>query len=207
MKIIAVINARATSSKLLGNSFARTTDVLQTCQIIIQRAQLRGLEVVFGTRDGASDDRLVSLVAAYGVADFCGAQHNKIKFGHDTLTAHDADAMVGIDGDELAVNKMFVLAPEPETDTDVVSFYIKATGRLIAELPLNDDKCGLDVRLTLDCPEDVRFYCPICKETLTDTLGSEIAVKALKLGFVHINWHRQGNSLLNQQQFNEQVNI
>jgi hypothetical protein len=207
MKIIAVINARATSSKLLGNPFARTTDVLQTCQIIIQRARLRGLEVVFGTRDGASDDRLASLVAAYGAADFCGAQHNKIQFGHDTLTAHDADAMVGIDGDELAVNKMFVLAPEPEKDTDVVSFYIKATGRLIAELPLNDDECGLDVRLTLDCPEDVGFFCPICEATLTDTKGSEIAEKALKLEFVHINWHRQGDFLLNQQQFNEQVNI
>jgi len=247
MKIIAVINARSTSSRLPGKCFAQITDDLQTYQIIIQRAKLTGLEVVFGTSDDASDDRLASLAAAEGVAVFRGARLNKIKRWHDCLAAHDADAMVCIDGDDLAVDfnvakraadalgggggdvyegpedvicglltyaftrqavdKMFALAPDPETDTDVVSRYIEAAGLRIAEIPLNDDERGLDVRLTLDYPEDAEFFRRVYEVMPTDAPGSEIAAKALKLGLVDINWHRQGEFLLNQQQFNERVDI
>jgi spore coat polysaccharide biosynthesis protein SpsF len=247
MKIIAVINARSTSSRLPGKCFAQITDDMQTYQIIIQRAKLTGLEVVFGTSDDASDDRLASLAAAEGVAVFRGARLNKIKRWHDCLIAHNADAMVCIDGDDLAVDfdvakraaealrggagdvyevpqdvicglltyaftaqavdKMFALVPDPDADTDVVSRYIEAAGLRIAEIPLNDNERGLDVRLTLDYPEDAEFFRRVYEVMPTDAPGSEIAAKALQLGLVDINWHRQGEFLLNQQQFNEQVDI
>ena len=78
MKIIAVINARSTSKRLPKKCFAQITDDLKTYQIIILRAKLAGLPVVFGTSDDASDDKLAKLAAAEGVEVFRGARLNKI---------------------------------------------------------------------------------------------------------------------------------
>lgn len=104
MKIIAVINARSTSSRLPEKCFAQITEHLQTYQIIIHRAQLTGLKVVFGTSDDTSDDRLAERAMAEGVEVFRGARLNKIRRWRDCLAAYAADGMVCIDGDDLAVD-------------------------------------------------------------------------------------------------------
>jgi spore coat polysaccharide biosynthesis protein SpsF (cytidylyltransferase family) len=247
MKIIAIINARSTSSRLPEKCFAQITDDLQTYQIIIHRAKLAGLPVVFGTSDDASDDKLAQLAAAEGVDVFRGARLNKIKRWHDCLVEYDADAMVCIDGDDLAVDfdiarrvadvmrkgqadvyeapediicglltyaftstaveKMFALVSDPEADTDVVSSYIEAAGLTCAEMSLNADERGLDVRLTLDYPEDAEFFRRVYEVMSVDASGSAIAAKALELGLTEINWHRQADFAQNQQRFNEQVKI
>ena len=104
MKIIAVINSRSTSKRLPNKCFSQITEDFKTYQIIILRAKLSGLPVVFGTSDDASDDRLAKLAAEEGVEVFRGARLNKIKRWHDCLIEYDADAMVCIDGDDLAVD-------------------------------------------------------------------------------------------------------
>jgi len=247
MKIIAVINARSTSKRLPNKCFSQITDDFKTYQIIIIRAKLSGLPVVFATSDDASDDRLAQLAEAEGVEVFRGARLNKIKRWHDCLVEYDADAMVCIDGDDLAVDfdiarrvavvmgkgladiyeapediicglltyaftrtaveKMFALVTNPEADTDVVSLYIKATGLICAEIPLNENERGLDVRLTLDYPEDAEFFRRIYEVMPVDAGGSAIAAKALELGLTEINWYRQADFFQNQQSFNEQVKI
>ncbi len=247
MKIIAVINARSTSSRLPEKCFAPITDKLQTYQIIIHRAKLTGLDVVFGTSDDPSDDRLARLAAGEGVAVFRGARLNKIKRWHDCLKEHHADAMVCIDGDDLAVdyniakraaelvregeadvyevpediicglltyaftrsavNKMYELVSDPDADTDVVSRYIEAANLTKLEIPLNRNERGLNVRLTLDYPEDAEFFRRVYEVMPIDATGPEIAAKALALGLTDINWHRQADFTQNQQNFNEQVKI
>jgi spore coat polysaccharide biosynthesis protein SpsF len=247
MKIIAVINARSTSKRLPKKCFAQITDDLKTYQIIILRAKLAGLPVVFGTSDDASDDKLAELAAAEGVEVFRGARLNKIKRWHDCLVEYGADAMVCIDGDDLAVDfdiarrvaqfmgkgladvyeapedivcglltyaftriaveRMFALVSDPEADTDVVSLYIKGAGLIRAEMPLNANERGLDVRLTLDYPEDAEFFRRVYEVIPVDASGSAIAAKALELGLTKINWHRQADFFKNQQSFNEQVKL
>lgn len=247
MKIISVINARSTSRRLPNKCFAQITDDYKTYQIIILRAKLAGLPVVFGTSDDNSDDRLAKLAAEEGVDVFRGARLNKIKRWHDCLMEYNADAMVCIDGDDLAVDfdivsrvatvmkkgladvyeapkdivcglltyafnrtaveKMYSLVSDPEADTDVVSRYIRAVGLTSAEIPLNANERGLDVRLTLDYPEDVEFFRRIYKVMPIDASGSALAAKALELGLTEINWCRQADFLQNQQEFNKQVKI
>ena len=247
MKIIAVINARSTSTRLPNKCFSQITDDFKTYQIIIIRAKLSGLPVVFATSDDASDDRLAQLAEAEGVEVFRGARLNKIKRWHDCLVEYDADAMVCIDGDDLAIDfdiarrvavamekgladiyeapndivcglltyaftrtaveKMFALVTNPETDTDVVSRYIKAANLICAKIPLNANERGLDVRLTLDYPEDAEFFRRVYEVMSVDARGSDIAAKALELGLTEINWHRQTDFLQNQQSFNKQVRI
>ena len=247
MKTIAIINARSTSKRLPNKCFSQITDDLKTYQIIILRAKLAGLPVVFGTSDDASDDRLAQLAAEEGVEVFRGARLNKIKRWHDCLVEYNADAMICIDGDDLAVDfdiarrvavvmergladiyiapedivcglltyaftrtaveKMFALVTNPEADTDVVSLYIKAAGLICAEMPLNANERGLDVRLTLDYPEDAEFFRRVYEVMPLDASGSAIAAKALELGLTEINWHRQEDFFQNQQSFNEQVKI
>ena len=250
MKIIAVINARSTSKRLPNKCFSQITDDFKTYQIIILRAKLSGLPVVFGTSDDASDDRLAQLAAEEGVEVFRGARLNKIKRWHDCLVEYDADAMVCIDGDDLAVDfdiarrvavvmekgladiyeapedivcglltyaftrtaveRMFALVTNPEADTDVVSIYInyiKAAGLICAEMPLNTNERGLDVRLTLDYPEDAEFFRKVYEVMPVDARGSAIAAKALELGLTKINWYRQADFFQNQLSFNEQVKI
>ena len=63
MKILAVINARSTSTSLPNKCFSQITDDNKAYQINIHRAKLSGLPVVFGTSDDASDDRLAQLAA------------------------------------------------------------------------------------------------------------------------------------------------
>ena len=247
MKIISVINARSTSKRLPNKCFAQITDDFKTYQIIILRAKLAGLPVVFGTSDDVSDDKLALLAAKEGVDVFRGARLNKIKRWHDCLLEYDADAMVCIDGDDLAVDfdiarrvaevmkkglaeiyeapedivcglltyaftrtaveKMFALVSNPEADTDVVSLYVKAVGLISTEMPLNANERGLDVRLTLDYPEDEEFFRRIYEVMPVNASGSAIAAKALELGLTKINWCRQADFLQNQQSFNEQVKI
>lgn len=247
MKIIAVINARSTSKRLPDKCFAQITDDYKAYQIIILRAKLAGLQVVFGTSDDASDDKLARLAAEEGVDVFRGARLNKIKRWHDCMVEYDADAMVCIDGDDLAVDfdlarrvaevmekgladvyeapeniicglltyaftrtaveKMYALVNNPEADTDVVSVYVKAAGLICAEMPLNANERGLNVRLTLDYPEDAEFFRRVYEVMPVDASGSAIAVKSLDLGLTEINWHRQADFFKNQQSFNEQVKI
>ncbi len=247
MKIISVINARSTSQRLPQKCFSQITDKLKTYQIIILRAKLAGLPVVFGTSDDASDDRLAQLAAEEGVDVFRGARLNKIKRWHDCLLKYDADAMVCMDGDDLAldfhiarrvagimekgmadifeapediicglltyaftrkaVQKMFALVRDPEADTDVVSQYIKAVDLNCAEIPLNANERGLDVRLTMDYPEDVEFFRRVYEVMPVNASGSAIAAKAIELGLTEINWFRQIDFLQNQKNFNEQVKI
>lgn len=247
MKIISVINARSTSKRLPQKCFAQITNELKTYQIIIFRAKLAGLPVVFGTSSDASDDRLAQLAFDEGVDVFRGARLNKIKRWHDCLVKYDADAMVCIDGDDLAVDfdiarrvakvmekgladiyqapddivcglltyaftrkavqRMFEVVSHPEADTDVISQYVKAVGLTCAEIPLNADERGLDVRLTMDYPEDVEFFRRVYQVMPIDSSGSAIAAKAMELGLTKINWFRQIDFLQNQKSFNEQVKV
>ena len=181
------------------------------------------------------------------MAVFRGALLNKIKRWHDCLVEYDADGMVCIDGDDLAVDfdiakrvaemlikgdadvyetpkdvvcgllthaftrqaveKMYAVAPDPETNTDVVCRYMDAAELSCAEIPLNDNERGMDVRLTLDYPEDAEFFRRVYEKMPINTAGGKIALKALELGLTKINWHRQADFLLNQQEFNERVDI
>ncbi len=247
MKIIAIINARSTSSRLPQKCFAQITDTFQTYQIIIKRAKLIGLPLVFGTSSDVSDDKLAKLASDEGIEVFRGERLNKIKRWYDCMSHFDADAMICVDGDDLAldfniarrlvnfiyeggadvyeapediicglityaftrdaVKKMYDVVGNPEADTDVISRFIQAAGLRRAEIPLNDEERGLDVRLTLDYPEDVVFFRKIYKIMPIDANSVDIARKAIELGLTKINWHRQKDFNQNQKKFNEQVNL
>ena len=247
MKIISVINARSTSRRLPNKCFSQITDKFKTYQMIIFRAKLAGLPVIFGTSDDASDDRLAQLAAQEGVDVFRGSRLNKIKRWHDCLLKYNADAMICIDGDDLAVDfdiaqrlagvmkkgladiyeapedivcglltyaftrkavqRMFAVVSDPEADTDIVSRYVKAVGLNCAEIPLKANERGLNVRLTMDYPEDEEFFRRVYEVMPVDASGSAIAAKAIELGLTKINWFRQMDFLRNQKSFNEQVKI
>ena len=106
-----------------------------------------------------------------------------------------------------SVKKMYDIVSNPEADTDVISRFIQAAGLKRAEIPLNDEERGLNVRLTLDYPEDVVFFRKIYKIMPIDANSVEIARKAIELGLTKINWHRQKDFNQNQKKFNEQVNL
>ena len=247
MKIISVINARSTSKRLPHKCFCQITDELKTYQIIILRAKLAGLPVIFGTSDDASDDKLAKLAAEESVEVFRGSRLNKIKRWHDCLLKYNADAMISFDGDDLAVDfdiarrlavvmekgvadvyeapedivcglltyaftrkavqSMFSVVSDPEADTDIVSRYVDAVDLKCAKIPLHADERGLDVRLTMDYPEDEVFFRKVYEIMPVDARGSDIAAKAIELGLTKINWFRQMDFLRNQKSFNKQVKI
>ena len=247
MKVIAVVNARSTSSRLPGKCFEIILDGLMAFQIVIRRARLIGIDVVFGTSDDPSDDRLAELAAGEGVEVFRGARLHKIKRWHDCLGEYGADGMVCVDGDDLAfdydiarrasglipsgradvyeappdtvcglftyaltreaVAKMYALAPDPETDSDVIAEFIKKAGLKCEEIALKDNERGADVRLTLDYPEDAEFFRRLYEIVPLDTPGPDIVAAVLENGLNKINWHRNQEWAANQRRFNEGVDL
>lgn len=93
------------------------------------------------------------------------------------------------------------------TNTDVITEFVKKSGIAIETLPLNDWEKDKPYRLTLDYIEDLEFFSQTIAgtgikangKTITEFLDHHPEI-------VNINLHRQQDYLSNQKRFNEEVN-
>ena len=104
------------------------------------------------------------------------------------------------------IEKLLQQAPDPATDTDVISEFINRAGLTRAWVPAAaDERAGHDLRLTIDYPEDVAFYRELYRRVDYLAPGPEIVRAALENDLRRINWHRHQEFLDNQNRFNEMV--
>ena len=104
------------------------------------------------------------------------------------------------------IQKLFLHAPHPELDTDVITEFIKRAGLKSSLIPaLPNETTGHRLRLTIDYPEDVQFYRELYSMVDYRAPSTEIVGKAIELNLSSINWHRHEEFLENQNKFNERV--
>lgn len=105
-----------------------------------------------------------------------------------------------------AVTKLYNVAPNENTNTDVIVMYIEKAGIQISEIELYPHECNKDIRLTLDYEEDLSFFRTLYQgidiiangKTIIDYLEKNKSVS-------EINFHRQKDFLNNQAKFNQSV--
>ena len=105
------------------------------------------------------------------------------------------------------IEKLLLQAPDPKSDTDVITTFVKRAGLTQAVVPaLPDETEGHHVRLTVDYPEDVQFYRELYQRVSYLAPGPEVVRTAIKHHLQTINWHKHEAFLENQRTFNERVN-
>lgn len=127
--------------------------------------------------------------------------------GHDLYTC-PPDIVCGLFTSAFtrtAIEKLFAVAPDPATDTDVIDHFVAKAGLRSVAVDLRPEERGKTVRLTLDYPEDAAFFRALYKAVPWDATGREIVEAALKQGIWTINWSRQADYMNNQQRFNQKV--
>jgi len=101
------------------------------------------------------------------------------------------------------IEKLLTQAPYFQTDTDVITEFINSGGltrSYVSAMP--EETKGLNVRLTVDYPEDVEFYRALYSKVNYLAPAPEIVNVALKNNLQEINWHKQAQYLENQREFN-----
>ena len=76
---VAIVTMRTSSTRLPKKSLADITNTKKSIDIIIERAKLTGLPVVFATSSDESDDQIADIAKSHGVVIFRGALLNKLK--------------------------------------------------------------------------------------------------------------------------------
>lgn len=99
-KVVAVIEARMTSSRLPGKVLM-TAGGKPMLQILCERLRKvsRIDEIVIATTVNATDDPVVALAASIGVSSFRGSEDDVLQRVDSCLVAHDAGVCVEVTGD------------------------------------------------------------------------------------------------------------
>ena len=104
------------------------------------------------------------------------------------------------------LDKLVLIANQPQQDTDVITQFISAAGLNIEYVKIETHERGHPFRLTLDYPEDLAFFrkvfqkLPICATTQEAT-----TFLINNLDLVEINAHRHQDYLNKQKQFNDKI--
>ncbi len=100
------------------------------------------------------------------------------------------------------MEKLLEQAPDPNTDTDVITAFVEKAGLIKDYLPaLPEERAGHDLRLTIDYPEDVAFYRALFAKIDYLASGPETVKVAQKNKLQDINLHRHDEFLKNQEEF------
>tara|TARA_A100001037_G_scaffold306730_1_gene354688 strand:- start:10917 stop:11669 length:753 start_codon:yes stop_codon:yes gene_type:complete len=98
---VAIVTMRTSSTRLPKKSLADITNTKKSIDIIIERAKLTGLPVVFATSSDESDDQIADIAKSHGVVIFRGALLNKLKRWNDCFEQFEIENALLIDGDDL----------------------------------------------------------------------------------------------------------
>ncbi len=105
------------------------------------------------------------------------------------------------------INALYKYAQEENTNTDVITEFVKQSGIKIDILELNIWEKDKPYRLTLDYEDDLEFFTRLINEVGLGASGQAItAYLDLHPELVNINLHRQADWASNQAKFNEEVN-
>ncbi len=104
------------------------------------------------------------------------------------------------------MNTLYDFAKQENTNTDVITEFIKQSGITVDILELTHWEREKSFRLTLDYEEDLLFFIELIKQvgigaegkTITNFLDAHPEI-------VNINLHRQNDWAMNQKKFNEEV--
>lgn len=104
------------------------------------------------------------------------------------------------------INALYQFANQENTNTDVITEFVKQSGIKIDLLPLNEWEQNKPYRLTLDYEDDLQFFIELINgvgieadgKTITHFLDQHPEI-------VNINLHRQADWAKNQANFNEAV--
>jgi len=106
------------------------------------------------------------------------------------------------------ISKLLAQAPRPQTDTDVITEFIRRAHLSIQHIPAFENALyGKGLRLTVDYLEDLQFYRELY--SLVDYLAPspDIVSVALQYQLGEINWHRNKDFEDNQTAFNRGVSL
>jgi spore coat polysaccharide biosynthesis protein SpsF len=104
------------------------------------------------------------------------------------------------------MKKLFSVASENDTNTDVITKYIELSGLNSEHVPLLIHEKNKDMRLTLDYKEDLEFFQELYKNIDIDSNGEKIVNYLSQNKFItSINFYKQKEFLQNQAKFNEMV--
>jgi len=104
------------------------------------------------------------------------------------------------------IEKLLTKVPYPETDTDVITEFVNSAGLTKSYVfAMPEETGGHNVRLTVDYPEDIKFYRELYNKVNYLAPAPEIVRVALKNNLQEINWHKQAQFLENQRKFNARI--
>ena len=105
-----------------------------------------------------------------------------------------------------AINKMYELASDDQTNTDVITKYIEKANLKISFVDLLDYEQNKDIRLTLDYDDDLVFFQSMYENLdILETGKNIIDFLEKNPKIPQINFGRQKDFLANQAKFNEGV--
>lgn len=105
-----------------------------------------------------------------------------------------------------AILKLFAIAPDENTNTDVITRYVEKAKLDITFVTLKDYERNKNIRLTLDYLEDLEFFRTLYKNVDILESGREIIDFLMKnKSICEINFHRQNDFLQNQARFNASI--
>jgi len=95
------ITVRNSSKRLPNKAILEVLGQVTSIEVVIERAQLIGEQVILVTSTDDSDDVFVDIADRHGIKIFRGSLHNKIKRWFDCANYFNIDNAVLVDGDDL----------------------------------------------------------------------------------------------------------
>lgn len=104
------------------------------------------------------------------------------------------------------IKKLSLTAKNKKTDTDVIHNFLKKAKLKYSKIfPNKINEIKSNIRLTVDYPEDVSFYKELYKRISYLENSSKIVSIVKKFKLKKINWFREKDYKINQQNFNKSI--
>ena len=107
-----------------------------------------------------------------------------------------------------AIKKLYDVVPDEKTNTDIITKFIKKSNLKTGYLECSGYEKNEQIRLTLDYKEDLEFFKKLYSLTDIKTPTRKIIEFLIENPDVaKINYHRQKDFVLNQERFNNAIEI
>ena len=107
-----------------------------------------------------------------------------------------------------AIKKLYDVVPYEKTNTDIITKFIKKSNLKTGYLECSEYEKNEQIRLTLDYKEDLEFFKKLYSLTDIKTPTRKIIEFLIENPDVaKINYHRQKDFVLNQERFNNAIEI
>tara|TARA_Y100001949_G_scaffold56812_1_gene47700 strand:- start:1386 stop:2129 length:744 start_codon:yes stop_codon:yes gene_type:complete len=135
----------------------------------------------------------------------------EIQLGKSDLLTCEKEAITGLFTfafTKNAIKKLYDVVPDEKTNTDIITKFIKKSNLKTGYLECSGYEKNEQIRLTLDYKEDLEFFKKLYSLTDIKTPTRKIIEFLIENPDVaKINYHRQKDFVLNQERFNNAIEI